>query len=130
MHHPGATVGTGTATRGTEQYKAPEWKPLDPGEPSKEMRPGRAADIFSLGGVFLDMLLIYSRQTLRMVRGPIGIHLPYKDHADKWISELQQSLPPDNIAWYSTILFLCQNMLQKRPDMRPTAYKLNLCWLY
>ncbi|KAF7514256.1 hypothetical protein GJ744_000026 [Endocarpon pusillum] len=130
MDHPGTTIRTDTASKGTTQYKAPEWKPLDPGNPSKEMRPGRAADIFSLGGVFLDMLLVYSRRTLRMVRDSTGIHEPYKDHAGEWISTLQQSPPPDNIAWYSIILLLCQNMLQKRPDTRPTARELELCWSY
>ncbi len=69
---PGATVLTDTATVGTEIYKAPEWKPL---EPDKQMRPGRLADIFSLRAVFLEMLLVHSGQNLDMIFDEQNNHL-------------------------------------------------------
>ncbi|OBT77083.1 hypothetical protein VF21_02890 [Pseudogymnoascus sp. 05NY08] len=133
MHHIEETAQTGTETKGTTCFKAPEWKvlALKEGEDRQKLkRPGRAGDIFSLGAVFFDMLLIHSGIGSGMVyKGGVG-HLPYMDHADEWISELQKRSAPEGIPWYSTILFLCRNMLQMDLYSRPTAENLRLCWSY
>lgn len=94
-------------------------------------RPGRAGDVYSLGAAFLDMLLVYVGEDLAVVCDQKGRHLPCREHASEWISQLQgdQELR-ENIYWCSTILFLCQKMLQQDPDKRPRIYQLERCWSY
>ncbi|KFY84138.1 hypothetical protein V500_09577 [Pseudogymnoascus sp. VKM F-4518 (FW-2643)] len=130
IHHKEDTVQTGTTTIGTISFKAPEWKKLDLEEnDGKLKRPGRAADIFSLGAVFFDMLLIHSRKGDSMVYTEKG-HMLYMYHAKEWLSTLQEYSAPDDVPWYSTILFLCRKMLQMDPGRRPTAENLRSCWSY
>lgn len=124
---PGNTIHTATSTIGTRVYKAPEWKEIATGW----ARPGRAGDVYSLGAVFLDMLLVHAGQDLAIVCDQKGRHLPYRDYANEWIARLQSSEElHENVYWFSTILFLCQRMLQQDPDTRPRINEVELCWSY
>ncbi|GAM40218.1 hypothetical protein TCE0_038r12393 [Talaromyces pinophilus] len=125
---PGNTIKTATSTIGTRVYKAPEWKEMGTGY----ARPGRAGDVYSLGAVFLDMLLVYAGQDLAVVCDQKGRHLPYREHTSEWVSQLQGSCQElrENVYWFSTILFLCQRMLEQDPDARPHIGEVELCWSY
>lgn len=124
---PGNTIQTATSTIGTRVYKAPEWKEMAIGW----ARPGRAGDVYSLGAVFLDMLLVHAGQDLAVVCDQKGRHLPYRDCADEWIARLQSSQElHGNVCWFSTILFLCRKMLRVDPDTRPHIDEVKLCWSY
>jgi serine/threonine protein kinase len=122
---PGNTIQTATSTMGTKIYKAPELIKLDTGW----VRPGRASDVYSLGAVFLDMLLVHAGLDLTLVCDQKGRHLPYRDHADEWISQLQGSRELcENVYWFSTVLSLCQRMLRQNPGERPDMTKVGLYW--
>ncbi|KUL89155.1 hypothetical protein ZTR_05988 [Talaromyces verruculosus] len=124
---PGNTIKTATSTIGTRVYKAPEWKEMGTGY----ARPGRAGDVYSLGAVFLDMLLVYAGQDLAVVYDQKGRHLPYREHASEWVSQLQGSQELcENVYWFLAILFLCQIMLEQEPDARPHIDEVELCWSY
>ncbi|GAM40220.1 Pfs, NACHT and Ankyrin domain protein [Talaromyces pinophilus] len=120
------TISGSTTAGGTDLYRPPEWKQIRPGVWT---RPGRSGDVFSLGAVFLDMLLVYSGQTLSAVCDADGRHLVYRDHADRWIAELNESPMPD-VEWYSTLLLVCESMLKKNPKARQHVEDLRPCWSY
>ncbi|KAF3407345.1 Ankyrin repeat domain-containing protein 50 [Talaromyces pinophilus] len=120
------TISGSTTAGGTDLYRPPEWKQIRPGVWT---RPGRSGDVFSLGAVFLDMLLVYSGQTLSAVCDADGRHLVYRDHADRWIAELNESPMPD-VEWYSTLLLVCESMLKKNPEARQHVEDLRPCWSY
>ena len=116
------TILTETVTGGTLQYRAPE--------ASEWIRSGRPADIFSLGAVFLEILTVYTGNkklaTFRDSRG--GPYSSKIKEVFQWIDYLSDTAP--DIPWYSTMLFLCRNMLQPERDRRPPIYALRLCWSY
>ncbi|KAJ2904293.1 hypothetical protein MKZ38_008352 [Zalerion maritima] len=93
---------------------------------------GRSADIFSLGAVFLEMFIVHSASCeLKEFRQFLEVdgRQSYSKNTEKlckWMDDLDQT--PDSPPWHSTILFLCQQMLQERRDQRPTAGDLRAWW--
>jgi serine/threonine protein kinase/autonomous glycyl radical cofactor GrcA len=109
-----------TQAQGTRDYWAPE---LD-----EARRPGRKADIFSLGVVFLEMLTVYygAGQLQKLwSRRPYSRKL---DEVHGWINDLDRK--PLDAEWYPTMVFLCRNMIQKEKENRPFADALVACWDY
>ncbi|CAP79205.1 Pc06g02120 [Penicillium rubens Wisconsin 54-1255] len=107
----------------TREYCAPE---VDEGRTR-----GRSADIFSLGAVFLEMLVAHtypdgykelgevlktsSSQTSSYAKNILEIH--------EWI---HKNLHP--IDWQATILSSCQRMLHPDRSQRPVAEELDSIW--
>jgi len=96
---------------------------------------GRAADIFSLGAVFLEMLVAHSyldrQEKLKetLLWGPNG-QPSYARKLDA-VRKLMQELEVNNGSgqhgtneWRRSILTLCQRMLQEDRDDRPPASQL------
>jgi serine/threonine protein kinase len=91
------TYSDQTAVTGTRNYWAPE--------SDNERRPGRKADIFSLGLVFLELIAIYSNtgsfSALQSFR-------PYSRHLEDvhgWITSVDMA--PIVVEWYPTMTFVC-----------------------
>ena len=116
------TLSGKTETLGTRTYRSPE---LHSGR-----RPGRRADIFSLGAVFLEMLIVCSGpgELERFKRERNGPYCLNMDIVLKWMDILSGRFR--DISWFSTILYLCWNMLQLDQNLRPYADSLRICWLY
>ena len=116
------TVSGETNTRGTPTYRAPE---LDEGR-----RPGRRADIFSLGAVFLEMLTVYSGpgQLKKFRENREGKYCGHIDKVFEWMDILSNATR--DVPWYPTMLFLCRNMLQMKWESRPYSNALTTCWKY
>ncbi|KAI1392941.1 kinase-like domain-containing protein [Hypoxylon trugodes] len=102
----------------TPQYAAPE---VEDGSTR-----GRSADIFSLGAVFLEMLVAYSYPTERQSLSSV-IHLSPNDSSyakrlndvHLWMTALQQRMTPEE-AWQNMIICTCQDMLSPDRDERPS----------
>ncbi len=101
----------------TQNYCAPE---VDNGSTR-----GRSADIFSLGAVFLEMLIAHSypaergklAAALAFTGGP---SYPQKiDKVHEFMKHLRTNVKSDS--WQSTVLSLCMEMLQKDRNTRPRA---------
>jgi serine/threonine protein kinase len=127
MEFQGDTNQTVTTTGGTPKYRAPEV--------AEKRRSGRPADVFSLGAVFLEMLSAYSGPGQLKVFSEMRISESgsesYASNAStvlQWINFLRNDRC--HSIWYSAMLFLCQKMLEKERDQRPTADDLRLCLSY
>lgn len=94
---------------------------------------GRSADIFSLGAVFLEMLIAHSyypeRQSLDDKLTSDG-HRSYAksvDQVHQFMDRIERELRPDK--WFLKVLSHCRAMLHVERDQRPLADELNLAWL-
>lgn len=109
-----------TAVTGTRSYWAPE---VDEG-----VRPGRKADIFSLGLVFLEMLAVYLNSDFLPELWSLQPYSRNLSDVHKWIYGLD--MQPVEVEWYPTMVFICRHMLQKNKGVRPYASALAICWCY
>jgi ankyrin repeat protein len=112
----------------TLQYCAPE---VEDGRSR-----GRSADIFSLGAVFLEMLVAHSyfnrRQELSDALGGEGDQnrsYTYAEHladVQKWMNSLLKDTMQDYESgdWRPQVLSLCLRMLHEDRDDRPHAYEV------
>jgi ankyrin repeat protein/tRNA A-37 threonylcarbamoyl transferase component Bud32 len=116
----GTTVATST------YYSAPEVQ-------KGRRNCGRAADIFSLGAVFMEMLLAHSSGSKDKLIGELRTklqsdhdmpHIYYIDTVDRWLA----STDPPPKAWESQMLSLCRDMLDPDRDARPLAEELRSRW--
>jgi ankyrin repeat protein len=108
----------------TKDYCAPEVE--------DESTRGRSADIFSLGAVFLEMLIAHTyphkRRDLEDVLTSRGNHSYAKtiDLIHHFIHSIEQELGPDK--WFLKVLSHCRKMLYIERDQRPPADDLDLAW--
>ncbi|OCK80472.1 kinase-like protein, partial [Lepidopterella palustris CBS 459.81] len=115
------TITAITDPRGTRKFWAPE---LDEGK-----RPGRRADVFSLGAIFLEMLIVYS-ETGRLQAFIDSRKGPFSQNLDKVEGRIKVLDKVSEPYWFRTMLFLCRKMLQKEWRKRPFADALKTCWEY
>lgn len=107
----------------TREYCAPE---VDQGRTR-----GRSADIFSLGAVFLEMLIAHAypdgyKELNEVLKRPSHQTPSYaKNIAEvhEWINE---NLHP--VGWQVNVLSVCQRMLQSDRSQRPVAEELYTIW--
>ncbi|KAH8651742.1 kinase-like domain-containing protein [Ilyonectria robusta] len=105
----------------TREYCAPE---VDRGSTR-----GRSADIFSLGAVFLEMLLAYSypdgfQELQRVLESPSHNGASYAKHIDEvhaWIAKKVHL-----VGWQYEVLCLCKKMLHQDRLQRPDAANIEL----
>ncbi|KAH7132746.1 kinase-like domain-containing protein [Dactylonectria macrodidyma] len=105
----------------TREYCAPE---VDRGSTR-----GRSADIFSLGAVFLEMLLAYSypdgfKELQRVLESPSHNGASYAKHIDEvhaWITKKVHL-----VGWQYEVLCLCKKMLHQDRLQRPDAANIEL----
>ncbi|KAG4437172.1 hypothetical protein IFR05_007328 [Cadophora sp. M221] len=108
----------------TQSYCAPEVE-------SGSTR-GRSADVFSLGAVFLEMLIAYSypakRQQLEGILSSRGSRSYAKnvDLVHQMIDDIRDSRPDD---WVLILVSHIRNMLHTKRDQRPLADELDSAWL-
>ena len=116
------TLSGATDTFGTTMYRSPEH--------GDGYRPGRRADVFSLGAVFLEMAIvaIIPQQFYRFVEDRNGQYAENMNKILEWIDMLRPKAV--DFPWLSAILFLCENMLQLDQRQRPYALSLWRCWSY
>jgi serine/threonine protein kinase len=107
----------------TEGYCAPE---VEAGSTR-----GRSADIFSLGAVFLEMLIAYSypdlRQDLEEVLTSRGNRSYAKavDLVHQLMDDIEERGPEK---WSLKVLTYCRRMLHEERDQRPLADELDSTW--
>ena len=130
MELPSDTLSTSTKTPGarTRMYCAPE---VEEGH-----RRGRLADIFSLGVVFLEMLIVYSGQrqlhrfnAVRETREERS-YAKNGDIVTSWIGDLQKDNHDysHDFPWFAATLHLCEAMVNFDRQKRPTSQDLLSCW--
>ena len=122
----GETVSTTVTSRPsatTPTYCAPE---VEEGGTS-----GKSADIFSLGAVFLEMLIAHSypKEFQRLKALTTGENRSYANN----ISEVQGLMEnpekgPQHVDWHSEILGFCRRMLDPDRGKRPTAEEMYSKW--
>jgi ankyrin repeat protein len=106
----------------TEKYCAPE---VEDGSSR-----GRSGDIFSLGAVFLEMLVAHSyfnqRSGLMGALAAIGGPSYAKKLAEvrEWMDNLEREMNCGPDDWRRKILCLCREMLHEERDKRPEAFRL------
>lgn len=111
-----ATTQVGNPRARTPQYASPEVQ--------NGSTRGRSADIFSLGAVFLEMLVAYSypqeRQGLVRAKSSPGDESYAKQlgQVQEWMQGLQRSIKPEQ-GWQKMILGLCMDMMREDRDQRP-----------
>jgi serine/threonine protein kinase len=111
--------------RGVKGYCAPE---VEDGSTH-----GQPADIFSLGAVFLEMLIAHSYPSKRemleenLTSGGGRSYAESVDQVHWFIGTLKPLLQPDK--WCHKVLSCSEKMLQVDPEQRPPADKLNSAWL-
>lgn len=117
-------VSISGATR-IRDYDAPEVE--------DESSCGLLADIFSLGAVFLEMLIAHSyfprRQYLEEAL-TFRCHRSYAKSLDRlrqFIQTLEKGYRRNQ--WCCKVLSCCREMLCKEPNQRPLADELNSAWL-
>jgi serine/threonine protein kinase len=118
------TTKIGRESSRTREYYAPE---VEEGSTR-----GRSADIFSLGVVFLEMLLAYSYPEESKERKDLEKKLQSDDgrsyaknicKVKKFMANMERTpLPGD---WQPAVLSLCVKMLEKDRNKRPLAKKLS-----
>ncbi|KAL7926017.1 hypothetical protein ACQKWADRAFT_171945 [Trichoderma austrokoningii] len=91
---------------------------------------GRSADIFSLGAVFLQMLVTHSYRDemgkLADLTNDSGSPSFAKTVAQlqQWMGEFEQTMPHDADDWHHKVLALCRKMLHEDRDYRPQAFQV------
>lgn len=137
------------------RYGAPETEESGPGSESGGFHRGRAADIFSLGAILLELLLAshdrrnnrsdtngygarlsLSEQLEETLHPPTGTVKSYANNigaVGRWIAELDllaSSSQQDKRRhkWEVKLLALCGEMLDPEPDARPRADELHRHW--
>ncbi|KFY96882.1 hypothetical protein V498_02393 [Pseudogymnoascus sp. VKM F-4517 (FW-2822)] len=93
------------------------------------------ADIFSLGAVFLEMLIAHSypskremlEESLTSRDGRSYAYAESVNRVHRFIDTLKPVLQPDN--WCQKVLSYSEMMLHVDPEQRPPADELNLAWL-
>ena len=105
---------TDRGDRGTPKYFAPEvanWLPS-----------GRAADIFSLGCIYLEIVTLICQiplKELKLLRPAMDSSFQANlDHVDKWFELLQPTVDRD---YRSHLLIEIRRMLNPDPQKRPSA---------
>jgi ankyrin repeat protein len=94
---------------------------------------GRSADIFSLGAVFLEMLIAYACLEERRNLEEILMSQGYRSYANtvgqvhQFMDKLEQEFQSDK--WFLKVLSCCRKMLRAERDQRPLANELNSVWL-
>jgi serine/threonine protein kinase len=117
-------VGIKRATR-IKDYYAPEVE--------DESDCGPPADIFSLGAVFLEMLITHSYFAKRRYLEKILTIQRDRSYAKslnrvhQFIQTLEQSYRQNQ--WCLKVLSCCRKMLREEPDQRLSADELNSAWL-
>jgi ankyrin repeat protein len=93
----------------------------------------RSADIFSLGAVFLEMLVAHYpekddelKNILKSNSDKTNSYAQKVDQVQEFMNTLEQDV--QQVRWHSTILFLCQRMLQREQNQRPKADDLYSWW--
>lgn len=114
------TFSTQTSETGTKYYWAPE--------SGNKRRPGRKADIFSLGLVFLELLAILSDSESFFTLQSLRPYYTHSDEVDAWITRIDMT--PIKAEWYPAMIFVCRNMLQHSKESRAYASDLTACWEY
>ena len=92
---------------------------------------GRSADIFSLGAVFLEMLVAlnaseHSAELSSVLKPSSESTASYAKHIDgvhKWI---QGNFHP--VGWQADFLYICRRMLDPHRDSRPSAESIKYAW--
>ncbi|KAH8662767.1 kinase-like domain-containing protein [Ilyonectria robusta] len=122
-------MGLGKTMPTTYRYRnAPRTREYCAPEVEKGSTRGRSADIFSLGAVFLEMLLAHSYpsgfQELEKVLKPPSQHVSsYANHIDDVHTWVGQSL--HLVGWQDDILSTCRRMLHPDRLQRPRAEDLD-----
>ncbi|KFY69395.1 hypothetical protein V496_00280 [Pseudogymnoascus sp. VKM F-4515 (FW-2607)] len=96
---------------------------------------GQPADIFSLGAVFLEMLIAHSyplkreilEESLTSRDGRSYAYAGSVNRVHRFIDTLKPSLLPGK--WCHKVLYYSEKMLQLEPEQRPLADELNSAWL-
>ena len=94
---------------------------------------GRSADIFSLGAVFLEMLIAYACFQERGNLDKILTSKGYRSYAKavvlvhQFMDKLEQEFQSDE--WFLKVLSCCRKMLHAERDQRPLADDINSVWL-
>jgi serine/threonine protein kinase len=108
---------TDDGERGTPKYFAPEVARFEPS--------GRAADIFSMGCIFLEIMILCSGHTLEL--STALRHMDDKifqsnlDNVKVWLVTEDWSNPEDTASIDNYLLGLVGSMMDREADMRPTA---------
>lgn len=91
---------------------------------------GRSADIFSLGAVFLQMLVTHSYQERMAELADLTNDSGSPSFAKtitqlhEWMEKFEQSIAHDADDWCRNILALCRKMLHEDRDHRPRAFQV------
>lgn len=115
------TSGTDNGERGTPKYFAPEVARFEPS--------GRAADIFSMGCIFFEIMILCFGHTLDLSTKPR--HLDDKsfqsnlDNVNAWLTEEDWSEPKDPRSIDHYLLGMISTMVEAEADKRPTAGMVN-----
>jgi serine/threonine protein kinase len=92
---------------------------------------GTSADMFSLGAVFLEMLIAHSypKERQRLEALTTGDGKSYANNIGK-VREMMENLEkgPQQVDWHSEILSFCRGMLDQNRDQRPSAKDLLSKW--
>lgn len=107
----------------TREYCAPE---VDKGSTR-----GRSADIFSLGAVFLEMLIAHTypegyKELGEILKLPLHQNPSYAKNIAKVHEWINENVHP--VGWQANVLSVCQNMLHSDRSQRPVAEELYTVW--
>ena len=125
-------MGLGKTMPTTYQYRyAPRSREYCAPEVDRGSTRGRSADIFSLGAVFLEMLVALNsaahwselKNVLEQSTESTASYAKNIDNLHIWIRERFHPA-----GWQGEFLRTCQRMLHQDRDLRPSAADLNLAW--
>ena len=115
-----STLNAPTHVRDTQNYCAPEF--------NHTMRPNRREDIFSLGTIFLELLILHSGRPLQEAWNK----RPYSQNLDEvhtLIDTLDTNQRLEHYShWRRLMLFITAKMLTQAKEDRPFADALAACW--
>jgi serine/threonine protein kinase len=106
--------------RGTPMYCAPEV--------FNEQKRDKSADIFSLGCVYLEMLVCLSQRSFSDFLGTRfgdGHSRSYQAHIEPSRNMIDMLIEDNDEPSLYTALFLCKKMLQEKASSRPSAFDLS-----
>lgn len=107
----------------TREYCAPE---VDKGHTR-----GRSADIFSLGAVFLEMLIAHTypdgyKELSEILKRPSHQTPSYAKNISEVHEWINENLNP--VGWQANVLSVCQRMLHSDRFRRPVLKELRMIW--